>query len=167
MCNFCQFTCHQGITKCCCTIWMQGMACKTHLLNVQAQAQAKAHAAADLLEQISTCKIVINKLSVLQAVMWGMRMNLYTLLDQEHLETMFAKQGGWRTAFVTSRRSKEQLQVSIHNICESVGDNSAFMRMIRQLARPEILNRRAMAKADAKAQAEHRATFEDMLKTLK
>lgn len=109
----------------------------------------QSDAAASLLEQMKMGTSSTETLSSLQATMYGMRMNLATFLTDSEREALFQTRGGWRKAFVTSRRSKLQLRQSIAAITHAITKQAGYLKKIKSLARPAIAERRAMAKEDA------------------
>lgn len=139
--------------------------CQTITQDMQLQAQSQGEAAADLLEQLESTTVT-GTLSSLRAQMWGIRMNLHTIVLPEENDTLFSKQGGWRSAFVTSRKKKDQLRVSVESVRHSICRDAKLMSLIRRLARPAVAKRHIVAKREAKAHALHQARFEAMIKAI-
>lgn len=113
----------------------------------------RAEAAADLLEQldfdVSNCS-----LTALQAVLWGMRMNLGTIIpgskdDKIARDKLLSSLGGWRKAFVTSRRNREELCVSVARLCATIKSKRELMVLIKKLAKPATIHRLALFKKEA------------------
>lgn len=132
-------------------------------------ASAQSDAAASLLEQLGF-DVSKDTLSALQAVMNGIRMNLAAALTDTtdaYRADIFRAQGGWRAAFVTSRRSKQQLRRSILGVCEAITQNAGLMRRIKRLARPAIAERRAVAKEEAREEVRARALFRARLRSVR
>lgn len=127
----------------------------------------QSDAAASLLEQLKTDTSKIGTLAALQATMYGMRMNLATVLAERQTQpTLFQTQGWWRKAFVTSRRNKQQLRMSIAAITHAITEHSGLMKKVKRLARPAVTERRIMAKEEAREAVKARALFEARLKAL-
>lgn len=132
--------------------------------SAQARAFAEGEAAADLHEQLSS-SVVEDNLTNLRAVTQGVRMNLGTLVtDLRNRDALLVKQGGWRRAFVTSRRSCEQLRASLGQVGVAVRANALLMARMRRLARPVLARRLVMDRAAAKEQARHDAAFQKLLR---
>lgn len=127
---------------------------------------ACAEAASSLLEQIKF-DVSNETLTTLQAIVYGLKSNLATVIaNQGDRDALLASLGGFRKAFVTSRRSKEDLRNSITAICRAVTENHGLMRLLRERAKPLIAKHRAIAKAEAKAAARAKASFKEHLKQI-
>lgn len=127
---------------------------------------AEGEAAADLHEQLSLHNTKDN-ISTLQAVIWGVRMNLGTLLpDLQARNALLVKQGGWRRAFVTSKRRKEQLRAALGQLRAAIRADAALMARMQRLARPVLARRLVMARVAAREEARHAAEFQLLLRPL-
>lgn len=121
-------------------------------------------AAADLTEQLQF-ETSHDSLSGLQAVMWGIRMNLHCLvINADDRDTLLAGQGGWKKAFVTSKKNKAELRRGIASVSHAVQSDAALMRHIKRLAKPVLAERHVLAKADAKEALRLKAAFQARLR---
>lgn len=103
----------------------------------------QSDAAASLLEQMKY-DTSHETLTALQAIMYGIRMNLAAVLTENggtyaDKAGLFVAQGGWRKAFVTSRRTKTQLRESIRAIVNAILQDVGLMRQVKRLAKHAVV----------------------------
>lgn len=130
----------------------------------QAKAVAEGQAAADLQEQLSL-SVTKDNLSTLQTVTGGIRMNLGTLVpDPQARDALLVQLGGWRRAFVTSRRNREQLRAVLGQVRAAIRADAVLMGRMQRLARPVLTQRLVMARVAAKEEVRHAAEFQRLLR---